>query len=202
MIDSYDKLTIGKYLEIKDVINSDMDGIDKNVELICILGDYDEDTVLELPVISFNRLLQSTGFLYEECKPNKISTKYRLGNTVLETTIDLNKMTTSQFIDYQTFIKDERYMIDLLSVFLIPEGRNYNDGYDIGEVKKVIRDNLNIRDAMGISAFFLLLFQSLFRSTATCSIRKLRKMMRKEKDMKVKKMYQKAIENLEASGAF
>ena len=200
MIDSYSKLTVGKYLEVKDILQSDMEDIDKSVQLLCVLGDYDEDTVLNLPVDSFSTLIQSTGFLYDEPKPRKVSDKYKLGDMELVLNSDVNKMTIAQFIDYQTFVKDERYIVELLSVFLTPKGSKYNDDYDIEEVKKAIRDNLSILDAMGISAFFLLVYQKLLRNTVTYSIRKLRKMERKEKDKEKKMMLRKAIQNLVENG--
>ena len=200
MIDSWNKLTVGKYLEIKEIIEDDNSDIDKSVGLLCVLGDYDEETVLDLPVVTFNRLIQSTGFLYEEPKPRPIATKYKLNNMVLEVSVDINKLTTSQFIDYQTFVKNEKYIIDLLSVFLIPQGSTYNNGYDIDDVKKVIRDNLCILDALGISAFFLLEYQALLKSTVTYSMKQLKKMLKKEKNETRRKMLMEALKNLEESG--
>lgn len=199
MISSYDKLTIGKYLEIKKIIESDYDDIDKNVQLICILGDYDEETVLDLPLSGFNRLLQGTAFLASTPKPNPVSHRYKLGKMELEIT-NLEKMTTAQFIDYQTFIKDENKIVELLSVLLIPKGCKYNDGYDIMDVQKLIKENLSILDCLGLSAFFLQLYQALLKSTVTYSIKKLKKVMKKEKDMEKRMMMEKAIRNLELSG--
>jgi hypothetical protein len=200
MIDSYDKLTIGKYLEIKAILEDTGEEIDKNVQLICCLGDYDEETVLDLPLSGFNRLLQGTAFLTETPKQKQVSTKYKLGGMELETVMDVTSMTTAQFIDYQTFVKDDRYLVELLSVFLIPKGKKYNKEYNIIDVQKVIRDNLSILDAMALSAFFLAWFQALSQATVTCLTKKMKKMLKKEKDMEKRKMMEEAIMNLERSG--
>lgn len=200
MIDSYEKLTIGKYLEIKAILEDTGEEIDKNVQLICCLGDYDEETVLDLPLSGFNRLLQGTAFLTETPKQRQVSTKYKLGGMELETVMDVTSMTTAQFIDYQTFVKDDRYLVELLSVFLIPKGKKYNKEYNIIDVQKVIRDNLSILDAMALSAFFLAWFQALSQATVTCLTKKMKKMLKKEKDMEKRKMMEEAIMNLERSG--
>lgn len=200
MIDSYEKLTIGKYLEIKEILDNTTSEIDTNVQLLCALGDYDEETVLDLPLAGFNRLIQGTAFLMEQPKKRMVLTKYNLGGMVLETVMDVQSLTTGQFIDYQTFVKDEKYLVELLSCFLIPKGCKYNKDYDIIEVQKVIRDNLSIVDAISLSSFFLSWYQALSKATVTSLIRRMKKMMRKEKNEETKKKIQEVITNLEISG--
>lgn len=200
MIDTYEKLTVGKYLEIKEIIEDSGDDIDKNVRLIAVLGDFDEEDVLDFPLTTFNRYIQSTGFLTEAPKARPVSTSYTLGGVKLETVMNVQSMTTSQFIDYQTFIKDENKIVELLSCFLIPKGKKYNKEYDIIEVQKLIRDNLSIIDALGLSAFFLQWYQALCQVTITSLIKKLKKMMKTEKKEDRKKMMEQAIQNLERSG--
>lgn len=200
MIDSYEKLTIGKYLEIKEILDNTTSEIDTNVQLLCALGDYDEETVLDLPLAGFNRLIQGTAFLMEQPKKRMVLTKYNLGGMVLETVMDVQSLTTGQFIDYQTFVKDEKYLVELLSCFLIPKGCKYNKDYDIIEVQKVIRDNLSIVDAVSLSSFFLSWYQALSKATVTSLIRRMKKMMKKEKNEEMKKKIQEVITNLEISG--
>lgn len=201
MIDNYNKLTIGKYLELVDILEDEaLTDIDKNVEIIALLDGKEVDVIYDLPLSEFNEKIQMTSFLYEEPKPLQVSTVYKLGGMELETSLDVTKLTTSQFIDYETYVKDDKYLVELLSVFLIPKGKKYNKEYDIVEVQKVIRDNMPITQAMGLSAFFLLLYKSLLKATETCLIKKMKKMMKKEKNMERKEMMKQAIQNLEESG--
>lgn len=201
MIDNYNKLTIGKYLELVEIIEDDtLADIDRNVEIIALLDDKEVDVIYDLPLTEFNEKIQMTSFLYEEPKPLQVSTVYKLGDMELEACLNLNDLTTAQFIDYQTYVKDDKKLVELLSVFLIPKGHKYNKDYDIVEVQKVIRDNMPVTQAMGLSAFFLLLSKSLLKASLTYSIKKLKKMMRKEKDMKKKEMMKQAIHNLQLNG--
>lgn len=200
MINSYDKLTVGKYLEIKEILEDGGEELDKNVRLIAVLGDFDEEDVLEFSLTTFNRYIQSLSFLLEQPKPRPVSTTYVLAGQKLEAVLDVESLTMSQFIDYQTFIKDDNKIVELLSVFLIPKGKTYNKEYNIIEVQKLIRDNLSILDAMGLSAFFLTWYQALCQVTVTSLVKRMKKMMKKEKNEERKKMMEEAIMNLEISG--
>lgn len=71
---------------------------------------------------------------------------------------DLSKITTAQYIDYMNYINTgvniNTYNI-FLSIFFIPEGHEYNDGYSLSELKNNIDLYLSIVDATAISTFFL-----------------------------------------------
>lgn len=201
MIDSYEKLTIKKYKEIMVIINGQETEYVKNVQLVAALNDMDVEDVEDLPIGTFNTLLQSTVFLYEEPKQRMICDKYKLGGMELEVMLNLQKMNVAQYIDYQTYVKDtEKYLVEILSVFLIPKGKKYCEGYDVIEVQKVIEDNMSIVDAISMSAFFLALYQSLIKTTVTFLTKKMKRMKRKEKDLRVIAKLEEVIANLEDVG--
>jgi hypothetical protein len=201
MIDSYDKLTIGKYKEVKAIIDAKYDEIQTNIELVSVLTDMHPDDVEDLPLGTFNRLLQSTAFLMEEPKQRLVATRYKLGKYDLDVVMDLKKLTVAQYIDYQNYLKDiERYLVEIISVFLIPKGMKYCEGYDVADVQRVIEENMSIIDALSLSAFFLTLYQSLTKATLTYLKRKMRwmKMMTWKKEER--KKLQEVIANLESVG--
>ena len=59
MIDSYRKLSIAKYDEIKKIMEKDIDDIDKQVELIAYLADMDIDKVYNLPLTKYEELVEN-----------------------------------------------------------------------------------------------------------------------------------------------
>lgn len=202
MIDNYSKLTIGKYLEVKEILSEDMDALERQAELIAILNDMDVEDVLELPLGTYHRLVQSLGFLTELPTPRQAPpTKYKIDGIEYDVMLNIQDMTIAQYIDYQTFLKEgDKHIVELLSVFIIPRGHKYNDGYDIADVQKKIREKLSIIDAVTLSAFFLNLSQALISSTVRYSIKRMKRLMRKEKNLEMKKKYQEAIAHLEQSG--
>lgn len=202
MIDNYNDITVGTYLDLVEILDDEtMDEIDKKVEIVALLDGREVDVIYDLPLPKFSELMQKASFLLEEPKPMQVSDVYNLGGMKLESCLTLSKITTAQFIDYQTYIKDKDKLVELISVFLIPKGHKYGKGYDILEVQKVIRDNMPITQAMGLAAFFLLLYKALLKVSLTSSIKKLKKMKRKEKDSVKMGMLQEAIVSLEESGA-
>jgi hypothetical protein len=201
MIDNYSDVTIEKYLEIKAVIDGGYDEDVTNVKLVSILTDMTEDEVGSLSLTDYQKMNQKLVFLTEMPAQKMIATKYKLGKYDLETMLNVKDMTVSQYIDYQTFVKDvDRYMVELLSIFLIPKGKKYNEGYDIIEVHKAIRENLSIMDAMSMAGFFLLSYQSLTKATLSSLIRRMKRMKRKMKSQEEIAKMEEAIANLERSG--
>lgn len=194
MIRSYKELTIDKYLQIRQLIDSNEEDINKQVILLSILTDLDEEEILNLKLDEYKQLNQQTDFLLEQPKPNKIATTYKLGNYILEPMVDMRDVTTSQYIDFQTFIKDQdKYLVELLSIILIPKGKKYAQDYDIYDVQGTIKNNLNIEDALGLTAFFLTLLNSLIQTMQISCIRKMKKMMKKMKGEEKKKMQEQII---------
>ena len=53
--------------------------------------------------------------------------------------------------------------MEVLSCFLVPKGKKYNEDYDIVEVHKAIREHLSIPHCLALSGFFLTKFVSLMR---------------------------------------
>ena len=202
MIDNYNDLTVGKYQEIKAVIDGEVvEEYATNISLVAILADMTEDEVMSLDLKEYKVLNQKLTFLMEEPPRRMVADKYKIGGFELETMLAVDKMTVAQYVDYQTFVKDmDKYLVEMLSIFLIPKGKKYNEGYDIVEVQKAIRDNLSIVDAMSLSAFFLLWYQSLTKATLISLTKKLKRMKRKMKEKEQIQKMEEAIANLENAG--
>lgn len=201
MIDTYNKLTVGKYLEVKTIIEEDIEEIEKHIRLISVLNDMDEEEVENLDLIEFGKLNQKLIFLTEMPVRKMVATHYKIGGYDLEVVMNMQQLTVAQYIDYQTYLKDtDKYLSELLSVFLIPKGKKYGEGYDIIDVQNAIRDNLTIVDALSMSAFFLLLYQSLTKATVESLTRKMKKMMKKSKNPQEVAKLQEVIANLEDVG--
>lgn len=201
MIDTYNKLTVGKYLEVKSIIDEDIEEIEKHIRLISVLNDMDEEEVENLDLVEFGKLNQKLIFLTEMPARKMVATHYKIGGYDLEVVMNMQQMTVAQYIDYQTYLKDsDKYLSELLSVFLIPKGKKYGEEYDIIDVQNAIRDNLTIVDALSMSAFFLLLYQSLTKATVESLTRRMKKMMKKSKNPQEIEKLQEVIQNLEDVG--
>lgn len=183
-IDSYKKLPLGKYSEIVAVLKDEsLEDIDKQVKVVALLNDMDEDDVLNLPITEFSKLNFAASFLQEPCEDDKsrVAESYTFGDLVLLPVKSTDKITTSQYIDFQNFAKDyENNIVGLLSCLLVPKGKTYGNGYDIADVHKAISDSLSVFDAFALLSFF---FDSLTLSVKD-SLTYLQKKMRRMERMK------------------
>lgn len=198
MIDSYDKLTLGKFLELRQMDITGMEEIDIQVNIIAILNDMDEDEVINLPLQEYQKLVRQSVFLTSQPTPqNKIPKSLKLNGKQYDVVSDVKDMTAGQYIDYQTYLgyKDEKYLPHILSTIIIPKGEKYGDT-DILEVVKTIKEYLPISVAVSLSAFFLNKWQSLTKATLTYLILKMKMMMRREKNMRVKVQMRQALRRM------
>lgn len=158
IIDNYRDLPYGKYEEIVRLCETEMTDIDRKVAVISVLTGKTEDEVLRLPLDTFTRYSAATRFLEAECPENLIpavSKSYPVGGFVLVPVADMRKVTAAQYIDFQTFAEDRDHRaVEMLSCFLIPRGCDYNDGYDVLDVHRAIRDGMSVATVLSLLAFF------------------------------------------------
>jgi len=161
IIDNYRNLPIGKYLEICELSRDEsVDALTQQVRTISILTGMTDDEVLSLPILEYKELAGKTMFLEKEYDGKLMVAKsYGLGGMELIPVKDFTKITTAQYVDYQNLSKEgDKFLVETLSTLLIPKGKKYNDGYDIADVHKAIRENLSVADVLSLSAFFLKLW--------------------------------------------
>ena len=189
IIDNYRKLSIGKYLQIVDLCNTEMDEIDRKVRIVGILTGLTDDEVLSLPLTEFTECCAKAQFLDKQCPENlipSVSKSYPVGGFVLVPVTDMRKVTAAQYIGFQTFSKDrEKYIVEMLSCFLIPKGCEYNDGYDILDVHNAIKEEMSVAEVLAVLAFFFKSWTLSLRNTLTYSERMAGKVKDKTKRKKV-----------------
>ena len=196
---SWGEVTLADYERIMKVVyDTDLSDAEKDVALISILTDKPEDEIWQMPVSDIKMLEVELLFLTSDFTyPKTINFKrIKIGDWECEVLPDLNKMTYAQFVDYQTYIRDTdesgispRNKAEILSVFFIPKGKKYNDGYDIVELQKAIKENVSIMVYNSVWFFFLRKSESSLSSTATSLASKMKAMsllMRKSNPLKAK----------------
>ena len=158
IIDNYNRLTLGQYMEIQEISrNESLEDIDKQVQILSILTGVAEDELLHLPIQEYKELVVKSGFLNpDNINYHPIAKKYILGKFELIPCRDFRKIETCQYIDFQTYAPDlDKFLVEFLSVILVPKGHRYNEGYDILEVQKAIREEMSVSDGVSVAAFFL-----------------------------------------------
>lgn len=201
MIKSYSELPVDRYLEIKDLINEDCEPLDLQVKLVSILDGRSEEDVLNMNINDYHALVQQSGFLMEPPKAAKhIPNKLTINGKKYTIQKDVSKFTAAQYIDYQTMTAredKEKILPYILSCFIVPEGKRYNDGYDIAEVIKDIGAFLSIQDAVNVCFFFQRKYLSLLNDTLIYLGWKTKRMMRKTKDETTRTKMKEAMDRIQ-----
>ena len=190
IIDNYRNLPVGKWLEILELSKDEnVDALEQQVKTIAILTGLTDDEVLDLPIMEYKSLAEKTMFLEKDYEGKlQIAKSYGLNGIELIPVKDFNKITTAQYVDYQTFSKEgDMYLVQTLSTLLVPKGKKYNDGYDMDAVQQAIRDNLSVADVLSLYAFFLTKWVKSIKDSQTYldkEIKKIPNKLMREKLMK------------------
>ena len=176
----WESITIDKYYAICDIIYDDgIDDITKNVKLVALIADIQEDEIWNMEINDVGNLTKRLDFLNDFTLPKHTRMKITLPfYGQVEVLKEISKMTYAQYVDYQTFsrMKLEDGIEKILSVFLLPKGKKYNEGYDIVDFQKVLRENMPFRTAQGLLAFFLKRSADSMMNSLTYFDKTLRKM--------------------------
>lgn len=163
-------ITYRTLLDIREAANIE----DENERVYAIMEAVFGEDVLDLPLKDFNEKCKELQFLQKEI-PNDLHVKDIKVNG-REYYFDglLGKITTAQYIDFQNYQKNNDEQKSF-SVFIIPKGHKYNDGYDM---EQVFNDILDIPVPVLFSASFFLsrqfeLFIRIFRRYSIKQMKKL-----------------------------
>jgi hypothetical protein len=150
---SWDEITVQELMDINTVIEDEDTESNKMQTLISILTGKDFEYLGGLPMVTYKMLMGCTAFLQNKPKPNKLKSKYIINGKTYIQCGDVTKITTAQFVDYNNYImNNEPDISKILSVILVPEGHDYNQGYNIEEAIEDIK-TMRYKDALAISFF-------------------------------------------------
>lgn len=205
MIDSYKSLPIGDYQEILALCKDDgLEELDRQVKILSILTRIGEDELLDLPIQEFKVMTSRMGFLERDLptEVTRLAESYRIGGFDLVPVIDMRKISTAQYIDFQSFHQAgfEEHFVEILSCILIPKGRKYNQDYDIIEVQDAIRRDLNVHDGASIYAFFMFSCRESIKDILTFSLQETKKIKDKAKKEKIQEQIRRQMRRLVTSG--
>lgn len=155
---NWSNITLEQYLEIQAI--KEIDSMDVMVELIRILFKIEDPE--SLPYTEFIKYSQELSFMSKDIERVPLKDTYQINGRNYKLENNVMKLTTSQVIDYRNYSKEDNHITKILSVFLIPEGHKYNDGYDIEQVINDLLD-LDIQTVVSILDFFTICWKEFIK---------------------------------------
>lgn len=200
---SWSEITIDEFYKIREITeNEDLSPAEKDIKVLSLLASLQEEELWSMPIQTVTELLSNTKFLDKFIIDKKLKFhSITLNGVTYSINPDVNKMNYAQYVDFQQYWHNKDTEIEkLLSVFVIPKGHKYNEGYDPVNVQIEIRNSLSIIDAENI-AFFLL--KKLVNSTRAIQISLVTMMKAKimmTRDKKLKERLKKEMSKIRSLG--
>ena len=141
-------VSLFQFLSLQDLLKIE-DETDRLVSIAELLLGKD---ITELPIAEFNEKVKVLDFLKESIPEVNPPKKIEVNGRKYYTDCLLGNITTAQYVDYTNHCKTNSYN-KILSVFVIPDGHKYNDGYDMLQVMNDIND-LPIPIVISMAFFF------------------------------------------------
>lgn len=190
---SWSDITINDYKEILEIQQREYDSdLEKGIAVLSVLCGVDEDELYSIPISQLNGLLSGISWMNNEFTFNQNwNSKYiKINGVKYDVIVDINKFTVAQYADFQIYWDkrdDVNYMGKLLTIFIIPDGKKYNDGYDIVELASILENYVSITDYNSVCFFFLKDLTLSTKASLYYSVWETMKMIRKEKNKEKKK---------------
>ena len=168
---SWNEITLNQFEALQSALKIE----DETERLISISEIVFGENVTELPIGEYTKKVKELSFLQidvpNDCKVKGVSVNGR-DYDILGL---LGNISTAQYIDYTNHMKEGK-TANMLSVFFVPKGHKYNDGYDMLQVISDI-GCMPITIVNSTAFFFtrqLELFMRIFQSSLKKQIRKMK----------------------------
>lgn len=180
---NWNKVTIKEYFNIINIlINEDFDEVEKIDNIILILTSITPNELSQLSISDYTKLKNSINFVFEQVKPETPKDYLTINNKHFDCDTKLDKVTAGQYLMLQNIQKIEDYQERIkkcLGVFIRPKDKKWGD-FDYDENVEYLFNNMSIKDAVSLSAFFL--------DTQKRLLKRFQIYMNKEKKMEMKKI--------------
>jgi hypothetical protein len=171
---AWSEVPLEDYYKISEVATNDsLEPIDRNVKILSLLTDTDEDKVWAMDINDagkeFGKMSWVWSFKFPKSNPGNL---IKVGDRTYSFSTDLQEFSIAQYIDFQTLwpglLEENKFnntYTRVLSILLVPEGKDYNTGYNLKETQDYLLKNLSITKANQIYYFFMISLQRSIRAT-------------------------------------
>ena len=184
MIKNWNEMDLSHYKRLFEIIRKDWENeLDMNLAMVSVLSDIPIEDITNMELNKLQEFINNLKFIETPYKPKTPETTYNIGNKEYKVFFNVNKMTASQYIDFQNFYKQyDDFMPNLAACFLLPNGKKYGEDYDPIDEAEFLNTHLTIDIFSDIMFFFVNLLQVSTLSTLHSSEREMKKRLRKTKD--------------------
>lgn len=193
-------ISITEYKRLCEIDEREFDSdLEKQIARAAIVLGKDEKELYDLSVSEMKNILFQTEWLYE---PFKFDLKWhkktiKIGDIDCKVFQSIEELSVAQYLDFQNFWDErDKYQGNVMACFFVPEGKKYNEGYDVREFAEEIENTLSIEEWNAFAFFLLKNWLVSIRCSVRYGIWVIQKMIWREKDKERKKELRQARKEL------
>lgn len=191
IVKDWKDVNLGMWQRMNEITQRE-DEIQRIVGFVALFNNMTEDDVLAMPLDEFKERMKELAWMNTPPEIEQPKEEYTINGKQYVLTMNFHKLTTAQYIDFQSYTKSEDYS-QMLSVFLIPKGKKYGEGYDVFEVQQDLKQ-MPVGEVLGLMGFFIVLYRSWSAALLKYSSRMLRKAAKREKSKELMETVKKTEE--------
>lgn len=150
---NWNDISLRKWKQLDKINREDFeDDILYTAQIIKVI--FDIDSPMDLSPKDFSKYVNELSFMTNPIPEVKLCNTYNINGTKYNFRGNIFEISMGQLMDVRSFTtKPDVDYAEVLSVFLIPDGHKYNDGYDMEKTLDDI-DSLPITDVLKLYNFF------------------------------------------------
>ena len=150
---TWNDITLRKWNQIDSIYKKEYsDDIEQTADIISVL--FDIENPMDLTPQEFSKYVEQLSFLSKPIPEKKLCNSYTINGTLYNFKGNIYEISMGALMDWRKYSTEENInYAQCLSVFLIPDGHKYDDGYDMDKTIADI-ESLPIADVLKLFNFF------------------------------------------------
>lgn len=102
---SWNDITLGQYIELRPILQTEMDEVKKVINILCVLTGKKREDVRELTIPDFHKLVKKMSFLNEPLPKEMEKRRFLIGGKWYEFKIDAKNMLFGEYISVMEILQ-------------------------------------------------------------------------------------------------
>ena len=150
---TWNDITLRKWTEIESIYKKKYeDEILQTADIISVV--FEIENPLDLSPANFSKYVEQLSFLTKPIPEKKLCNSYTINGTLYNFKGNIYEISMGALMDWRRYSTEENIdYAQCLTVFMIPDGHKYDDGYDMDKTLNDI-NSLPIGDVLKLFTFF------------------------------------------------
>ena len=171
--------------------------LDLDIDIMARLYNVTRDEILDLSYEEVAEMSAAVAWVNDPVPTISTPDEITISGVRYKVVVDMSKFTFGQYLDYQIYQADAfANAAQLMACLLIPLGKTYGKGYDLGQTAVDIAEHMPFATAHSLLCFFAKAQRASVRSSLRSMTKEKRKQMRRATSTQERERLRKEIKAL------